>query len=102
MTGTTTGGTVCLSGDLICASAAEAAIVRQYLPEHIRLTRAEPGCLSFEVTQSGDPMIWRVAERFADRAAFDAHLETPHLAAFRDSLHLCAEGPVQFFDRVAP
>ena len=73
MTGTTTGGTVCLSGDLICASAAEAAIVSQYLPEHIRLTRAEPGCLSFEVTQSGDPMIWRVAERFADRAAFDAH-----------------------------
>lgn len=73
MTGTTTGGTVCLSGDLICASAAEAAIVRQYLPEHIRLTRAEPGCLSFEVTQSGDSMIWRVAERFADRAAFDAH-----------------------------
>ena len=41
--------------------------------EFTRACRAEPGCLSFEVTQSGDSMIWRVAERFADRAAFDAH-----------------------------
>jgi quinol monooxygenase YgiN len=43
------------------------------LPDHIRLTRDEPGCLSFEVTPSADPLIWQVEERFADRAAFDAH-----------------------------
>lgn len=43
------------------------------LPEHIRLTRAEPGCLSFDVTRTDDPMIWQVDEAFTDREAFDAH-----------------------------
>ena len=44
------------------------------LPEHIALTRAEPGCLSFEVTPDPDhPGRFSVAELFTDRAAFDAH-----------------------------
>ena len=44
------------------------------LPEHIRLTRAEPGCLRFEVTQSADnPTRFLVSEIFADEDAFDAH-----------------------------
>ena len=44
------------------------------LPDHIRLTRAEPGCLSFDVTPDPDtPGRWQVAELFASRAAFDAH-----------------------------
>ncbi len=69
----TAGGIVRLSGQLICASAPELDLVRSYLPEHIRLSRAEPGCLSFEVTQTADPMIWQVEESFTNRAAFDAH-----------------------------
>lgn len=43
------------------------------LPAHVHLTRAEPGCLSFDVVPTGDPLIWQVDEAFADRAAFDAH-----------------------------
>lgn len=44
------------------------------LPEHIRLTRAEPGCLAFDVTPDPDhPGRFRVSERFADQAAFEAH-----------------------------
>lgn len=66
-------GEVWLSGHLVCASQAEADIVLAGLTEHIRLTRAEPGCLLFEVTQTDDPMVWRVEERFADGAAFEAH-----------------------------
>jgi quinol monooxygenase YgiN len=64
----------------------------------------EAGCLQFDVfvDRAAHPTRVMFFEVYADRAAFDAHLETPHLAAFRDSLHLCAEGPVQFFDRVAP
>jgi quinol monooxygenase YgiN len=62
-----------LSGFLICADAADVAIVRDHLPQHIRLTRAEPGCMSFDVTQTSDPLIWKVDESFTDRAAFDAH-----------------------------
>lgn len=66
-------GSVRLSGRLICSSPSQVEAVRQHLPEHIRLTRGEPGCLSFEVTQSDDPMVWRVEELFVDRLAFDDH-----------------------------
>ena len=48
--------------------------VRAALPEHIRLTRAEPGCLRFEVTELAEPAgRFAVAEEFADAAAFAAH-----------------------------
>lgn len=62
-----------LVGRLICEDAGEAATVSRYLPQHIDLTRAEPGCLHFEVRQTEDPLVWSVAERFADQQAFDAH-----------------------------
>ncbi|MFD1252156.1 Antibiotic biosynthesis monooxygenase [Devosia equisanguinis] len=62
-----------LTGRLVCASQAEVDAVHRYLPEHVRLTRAESGCLSFEVTKTHDPMVWRVEELFVDQAAFDAH-----------------------------
>lgn len=68
-------GEVRLTGRLICTSEAEAETVRQHLPEHVRLTRAEPGCLSFEVEATDDPHVWRVEERFADRDAFLHHQE---------------------------
>ena len=50
------------------------ADVEAALPEHIRLSRAEPGCARFEV--SPDPAVpgrFHVSEEFTDRAAFDAH-----------------------------
>jgi quinol monooxygenase YgiN len=64
----------------------------------------EPGCLQFDVFVDYEARPVRVMfyEVYTDRAAFDAHLATPHLAAFRDSLHLCVEGPVQFFERLVP
>ncbi len=65
--------TVTLNGTLRCENEAQAARVRAALPEHIRLTRAEPGCISFDVTQSGDPMVWNVSESFVDAVAFEAH-----------------------------
>ena len=62
-----------LTGVLVCASEVESAIVRQYLPEHIVLTRAEPGCVSFEVLPTADPMVWQVAEIFSSSHSFRAH-----------------------------
>lgn len=64
---------VYLTGYLRCETEAQAARVRVSLPEHIRLTRQEPGCLTFDVTPTEDPLVWRVDESFVDRAAFDAH-----------------------------
>ncbi|MGM3174093.1 putative quinol monooxygenase [Dickeya lacustris] len=62
-----------LTGRLVCSSVEEAARVRQYLPEHQRLTKEETGCLSFEVTETTNPLIWKVEELFTDQATFDAH-----------------------------
>jgi quinol monooxygenase YgiN len=62
-----------LTGRLICASHAQARAVVMGLPDHLRLTRAEAGCLFFDVTPTDDPLIWLVEERFADHAAFAAH-----------------------------
>ena len=66
-------GAVRLRGFLRCLSKHDVDLVRRYLPEHLRLTREEPGCISFEVSETDDPLIWRVEELFADRAAFDFH-----------------------------
>ena len=62
-----------LSGQLVCQSEDEAAIVLQHLSIHVKLTRAEAGCESFEVHQTDDPLVWQVDERFTDAAAFEAH-----------------------------
>jgi quinol monooxygenase YgiN len=64
-----------LSGQLVCKTAAEAAVVGDHLPRHVKLTRAESGCLSFDVTPTADPMVWMVAEHFADEHAFTLHQE---------------------------
>ena len=66
-------GAVRLSGFLRCASMQDVAHVIDYLPDHLRLTRAEPGCISFDVSQTDDALVWRVEEIFADRDAFDFH-----------------------------
>lgn len=48
--------------------------VVQALPDHVRATRAEPGCRLFQVTQCIDrPTRFIVEEAFIDRLAFEAH-----------------------------
>ncbi|MXP20778.1 antibiotic biosynthesis monooxygenase [Gordonia sp. HNM0687] len=64
---------VVIAGFLVCANAEEADTVERHLMRHVDLTRAEPGCLSFDVDRTGDPLIWRVDERFVDEAAFAFH-----------------------------
>lgn len=68
-------GRIRLSGNLVCATEEEAKRVREHLPEHTLLTRAEPGCIAFDVAPTDDPLTWSVNEQFEDRDAFDAHQE---------------------------
>jgi len=63
--------TVSLTGTLTCGPQ-DAVSVRAALPEHIRLSRAEPGCLHFDVTETA-PGVFAVSEEFTDQAAFEAH-----------------------------
>ncbi len=46
--------------------------VRAAMGEHIRLTRAEAGCLYFELRETENG-VFEVSELFQSRAAFDAH-----------------------------
>lgn len=64
---------VTLQGYLRCSDDTEAARVRAALEEHVRLTRAEAGCVSFHVTATEDPLVWQVAEEFTTPAAFEVH-----------------------------
>jgi len=50
------------------------ASVQAELKNHIRLTRDEPGCLEFNVTQDEvTPTIYHVSERFESPEAFSQH-----------------------------
>jgi quinol monooxygenase YgiN len=65
---------VTLQGFLICRSLEEADRVSEMLPGHIRASRAEPGCIVFEVLRSSaDPVRFAVHEVFRDKEAFQAH-----------------------------
>lgn len=65
----------------------------------------EPGCRQFDVVRpegAGDRVLFY--EVYDSRAAFDAHLETPHLARFRDAFPslIVEERPVRFGARQFP
>lgn len=64
----------------------------------------EAGCRQFDVVVDRGQTPARVLfyEVYTDRAAFEAHLQTPHVMAFRQALALCAEQPVRFLERVLP
>lgn len=64
----------------------------------------EPGCLQFDInvvdeaSPSSSVVFYEV---YRSREAFDSHLETPHLAAFRDALALVErELSVRFLTRL--
>lgn len=62
-----------LTGRLLCKNVEESELVRRFLPEHIRLTKEETGCLAFNVTETADPLVWQVEELFSDPQTFALH-----------------------------
>lgn len=65
----------------------------------------EPGCQQFDVIcpeGAEDTVVFY--EVYDSRAAFDAHLETPHLGRFRDAFPplVVTERPVRFCQRQHP
>lgn len=63
--------------------------------EHVRRSRAEPGCLSHGVHRDvEDEYLLVFFERWADRAALDAHFRVPASADFvRTVSRLAAQRP---------
>jgi len=62
----------------------EAARFREAIVANARASRdTEPGCRQFDVCgPADDPAAIFLSEVYADRAAFDAHLASPHFRAF--------------------
>lgn len=64
---------IILSGDIQIPEG-DLEAVRAALPAHIAATRAEPGCIIFEVSEDPhDPCRFRVYEEFDSMASFDEH-----------------------------
>ncbi|SKB02554.1 Antibiotic biosynthesis monooxygenase [Agreia bicolorata] len=62
-----------LTGQLVCETLEQVRVVEENLPLHTELSRAEPGCISFEVARTHDPLVWQVDELFQDAESFAAH-----------------------------
>ncbi len=64
-----------VTGFMICRSLEESDRVAAALPDHIRLSLAEPGCLAFEVLRStADPCRFAVRQYYRSPEDYDAHL----------------------------
>lgn len=64
---------VALNGRLICQDAGQMLTALTLLPEHVRLSRQEKGCLRFDMWQDEDPLVWHLAELFVNDEAYGAH-----------------------------
>ena len=74
------------------------AAFRRLMDENARAScRDEPGCRRFDVlTSDKDPDHILLYEIYDDRAAFEAHIKTPHFAIFnRESAPLVADKVVK-------
>ncbi|MGR3795048.1 putative quinol monooxygenase [Vannielia sp. SX4] len=78
-------GQIRVEGRLICTTEAQAETARKLLPEHIRLSRAEPGNIHFNLTQGDDPMVWHLDELFESPEAFAAHQARTKSSAWGES-----------------
>jgi len=55
--------------------------IREALQTMVTATRAEEGCLSYDLFESGAaPGTFVTVERWTEQAALDAHLQMPHVA----------------------
>lgn len=67
----------------------EEAEVERCIRELVALSRAEPGVLTYQAHRDpSDPRVFYLYEQYADEAAYDAHLASPHVQAigFGDAL----------------
>ena len=58
-------------------------------------TRREEGCLQYDLHRSQeDPALYLFYENWTDRRKLDAHLNSPHLLAFREKAEQLLAAPV--------
>ena len=68
--------------------------LREELMRLIAPTRAEAGCINYDLNQSqADPAEYVFYENWASQAALDAHGQSAHLRAYRALVPEIAEAP---------
>jgi len=66
---------------VLTAKAGSEEIVGAALHDIVAPTRAEPGCVSYELFSSAaSPQTFITVERWKSQADLDAHMQTPHIA----------------------
>ena len=65
---------ICMTVVLMAKDAADIPRIRGLLATHLQQSRAEPGCLRFDVYHSqAEPRRFLLVEHWADQAALDVH-----------------------------
>ena len=78
----------------ITAAPGQEARVRAALEELVPITRAEPGCLQYDLhVDTGTPGFFVFYENWESRELWQAHMNAPHLAAYAAA----TEGAVSAF-----
>lgn len=85
---------IIVTGHVIARKDTEAA-VEQLAVEHVLRSRAEPGCISHEVSRDvQQPLRFVFVERWSDLAALQAHFRVEASRKFAQSIaSLCQEPP---------
>jgi quinol monooxygenase YgiN len=92
-----TAGAVVLTATVKALPGHEAA-VRAALLELVAPSRSEPGCRCYNLHEAKDePGLFIFYEQWADQAAFDAHLRTPHFVGLDAKIEGRTEPPVLAF-----
>lgn len=77
------------------AKAGQEARARAVLAGLVAPTRAESGCLTYDLHQSNDdPRLFVFHENWVSAAHLDAHAGSPHIQAFRAVAPEILDGPV--------
>ncbi len=78
----------------IIAAPGSEALLRAELEKLVPPTRAEAGCLQYDLhTDNDDPRVFVFYETWESRELWQAHMNAPHLAAYRAA----TEGAVEAF-----
>jgi quinol monooxygenase YgiN len=66
----------------VTAKPGSEATLRDIMQSLVTLTRAEPGCISYELhVDAKNPATFTTYECWTDQAALDAHFKTPYVQA---------------------
>jgi quinol monooxygenase YgiN len=76
--------------------------VREVLTSYVQPTRAEAGCLVYDLFQNrSDAAHFTFVEEWADEASLDAHSKSAHITAGRERLKGLAAAEVLKYSRLA-